>query len=146
MVAKPATQSGMSFRQANMVFDVYDRNRRMGRWRNRGHATMAGGWVRLCEGCPQGLPMPIKGESEGGRPRHYVSDITLQVDMGTTGWCAERMRAQLERPKHAATRDNMVLNNGKQQVLGPDCGGVTRLGTCGGRRHYSEAKDVGSGR
>lgn len=61
---------------------------------------------------------PLKQECPGGRPRDYVDDVTLQVQGDTAESCATQMHEQLDKQKDALRTDNMVLNDGKQQVLG----------------------------
>lgn len=60
----------------------------------------------------------VKTECRVGRPRNSVDDITLRVEGDMAIECVARTHARLEKLDGALRRDNMALNDGKQQVLG----------------------------
>lgn len=60
----------------------------------------------------------IKRECAEGAPRYYIGDVTLHVGAYTSGQWAERITELFELLSMKLGPDNMVLNDGTQQVLG----------------------------
>lgn len=117
-----AINTRLQARVANMVFDMYKRDRHV-----KPHGTLAQprtgnhGLVASCafaKDTHKACTATLKNNCAEGRPRDYVDDIALCEEGDTAIECAAKMHAEFEQPKSALRRDNVALNDGKQQVLG----------------------------
>ena len=114
---------GAPGRLVQLMFDMYRAPRRI---RVHGATSRAAkGHCGLPAGCAyakdvlEGFLQPSRDVCRYATFRGYVDDVTLQAVAGTHRGAAHALGTDLYAIKDALRADNMVLNDAKEQVLGP---------------------------
>ncbi len=123
LAARRALDLGVPPRLAQMLFDMYRAPRRV-----RVHGAVSEAAVGHCglpAGCAyakdvlEGFLRPMAGHCTQCVFRGHVDDATLQAVHATARGAAACLGHDLCQVKQALRDDNMVLNDAKEQILGP---------------------------